>query len=149
VNGWLAQADPTIDLKNRLKLDSVDAGQRYRFRLRANPCLKRDGKRLGLLRLNDQEQWISRKGVQHGFSLPKLMGFDLSESPHERVDVRVSQERMLQGKQHNGNAVRIYSVLYEGILTVTEPDKFRSALQTGIGHGKVMGLGLLSVVPIT
>lgn len=39
-------------------------------------------------------------------------------------------------------------MLYDGILTVTEPDKFRDALQTGIGHGKVMGLGLLSVVPI-
>jgi len=39
-------------------------------------------------------------------------------------------------------------VLYDGILTVAETDKFRDALQTGIGHGKVMGLGLLSVVPI-
>ena len=40
------------------------------------------------------------------------------------------------------------SVLYDGMLIVAEPDKFRDALQNGIGHGKVMGLGLLSVVPI-
>jgi len=39
-------------------------------------------------------------------------------------------------------------VLYDEILTVTEPGKFRDVLQTGIGHGKSMGLGLLSVVPI-
>ena len=39
-------------------------------------------------------------------------------------------------------------MLYDGILTVIDPDKFMNALQTGIGHGKVMGLGLLSVVPI-
>lgn len=148
VRGWLAQADPTIDLKERLKLDSLKTGQRFRFRLRANPCVKRDGKRLGLLKLEGQEKWIARKGERHGFSLPQLTGFDLSESPQERVDVRVSQEQMLQGKQHTGNSVRIYSVLYDGILAVTEPDKFRSALQTGIGHGKVMGLGLLSLVPI-
>jgi len=45
-------------------------------------------------------------------------------------------------------AIRIYSVLYDGAFEVTEPDKFRYALQYGIGHGKVMGLGLLSVVPI-
>ena len=39
-------------------------------------------------------------------------------------------------------------MLYDGILAVTAPDKFRDALQTGVGHGKGMGLGLLSVVPI-
>jgi len=39
-------------------------------------------------------------------------------------------------------------VLYDGILKVTEPDKFTDALETGIGHGKIMGLGLLSVAPI-
>lgn len=148
VQGWLAQADQTIDLKDRLKLDSLNTGQRFRFRLRANPCVKRDGKRLGLLKLEGQEKWIARKGERHGFSLPQLTSFDLSESPQERVDVRVSQEQMLRGKQHTGNAVRIYSVLYDGILAVTEPDKFRNVLQTGIGHGKVMGLGLLSVLPI-
>ena len=54
---------------------------------------------------------------------------------------------MLRGKQHAGNGIRIFAVLFDGLLTVTEPDTFRLALQTGIGHGKTMGLGLLSVVP--
>ncbi len=148
VQGWLAKADPAIDLKDRLKLDSLKLGQRFRFRLRANPCVTRNGKRLGLLRLEGQEKWIERKGGQHGFSLPQLASSDLSESPQGRIDVRISQEQMLRGKQHTGNGIRVYSVLYDGILTVTEPDVFRGALQTGIGHGKVMGLGLLSVVPI-
>ncbi len=148
VQGWLAKADPAIDLKERLKLDTLKTGQRFRFRLRANPCVTRNGKRMGLLRLEEQETWIKRKGDQHGFSLPQLAAFNLSESPQERIDVRISQEQMLRGKQHAGNGIRIYSVLYDGILTVNEPDKFRGALQTGIGHGKVMGLGLLSVVPI-
>ena len=147
VQGWLAKTDPAVDLKDRLKLDSLTVGQRFRFRLRANPCVKRDGKRLGLLRLKEQEAWIERKAQSHGFSLPKLASFDLSESPQGRVDVRVSQEQMIGGKQHAGNGIRVFSVLYDGVLTVTEPEKFRGALQTGIGHGKVMGLGLLSVVP--
>jgi len=148
VQGWLAKADPAIDLKARLKLDSLKVEQRFRFRLRANPCVTRNGKRLGLLRLEEQEKWIERKGGQHGFSLPQLTSFDLSTSSQERIDVRISQEQMLRGKQHDGNGIRIYSVLYDGILTITETDKFRSALRTGVGHGKVMGLGLLSVVPI-
>lgn len=147
VKGWLATADPAVDLKERLKLDSLKAGQRFRFRLRANPCVTRNGKRLGLLRLEEQETWITRKGEQHGFSLPLLTSFDLSETMQKRIDVRISQEQMLQGNQHSGNSVRIYSVLYDGIIMIADPDKFRTALQTGIGHGKVMGLGLLSVVP--
>jgi CRISPR system Cascade subunit CasE len=148
VKGWLAKADPAIDLKQRLKLDTLKAGQRFRFRLRANPCMTRNGKRLGLLKLQDQEAWLSRKGLHHGFLLPHLVSFDLSESEQKRPDVRISQDQMLRGNQHSGNAVRIYSVLYDGILTVTEADKFNAALQTGIGHGKVMGLGLLSVASI-
>jgi len=148
VKGWLAQADPAIDLKERLKLDALKAGQPFRFRLRANPTVNRHGKRLGLLRLEEQEKWIVRKGEQHGFSLPKLASFDLSETTTERVDVKISQEQMLGGKQHAGNDIRVYSVLYDGIITATQPDDFKKALQSGIGHGKVMGLGLLSVVPI-
>lgn len=148
VKGWLAKADPAINLRDRLKLDSLKAGQRFRFRLRANPCVTRNGKRLGLLRLKEQETWIERKARLHGFSLAKLATFDFSETSQGRVDVRISQEQMLGGKQHAGNGIRIFSVLYDGVLSVTEPDKFKSALQTGIGHGKVMGLGLLSVVPI-
>lgn len=148
VQGWLANADSAIDLKARLKLDSLKAGQRFRFRLRANPCVTRNGKRLGLLRTDEQEVWLERKGKQHGFSLSQLASFDFSESPKSRIDVRISQEQMLRGKQHTGNGIRIYSVLYDGVLIVTEPDNFRIALKTGIGNGKAMGLGLMSVVPI-
>jgi CRISPR system Cascade subunit CasE len=148
VERWLAKTDPPVDLKARLKLDLLEIGQRFRFRLRANPSVTRNGKRLGLLGLKEQEEWIERKGLQHGFSLPKLPSFDPLETPKRRTDVLISEEQMLRGKQHSGNPIRIFSVLYEGMLVVTEPDKFKDALQTGIGHGKAMGLGLLSVVPI-
>jgi CRISPR system Cascade subunit CasE len=148
--GWLAKADPSLDLNDKLKLDALKAGQRFRFRLRANPCVKRDGKRLGLLKLEDQEKWIMRKGKQHGFSLPRQLAFfDPLESPKDQIDVRISQEQMLRGRQHTGNGIWIYSVLYDGFLTVTEPEEFRKVLKFGIGHGKVMGLGLLSVVPVS
>ena len=110
--------------------------------------MTRNGKRLGLLRQEEQEAWVARKAQQHGFSVPRLASFNLSETSQERVDVRISQEQVLRGNQHTGNGIRVYSVLYDGIFTVTDPDSLKVALQTGIGHGKVMGLGLLSVVPI-
>lgn len=148
VKGWLAEADPAVDLNTRLKLDTLHPGQCFRFRLRGNPCVTHKGKRLGLLKTEEQEQWIKRKGQHHGFSLPELASFDFAVSSKYRIDVRITQEQMLRGNQHSGNAVRLFSVLYDGVLLVKDPDKFRDALQMGIGHGKVMGLGLLSVVPI-
>lgn len=148
VQGWLKEAASPIDLRDRLNLDAVEAGRRFRFRLRGNPCVTRNGKRLGLLQQAEQEAWIVRKGEQHGFVLPQMTSFDFSESLQDRIDVRISQEQMLGGKQRSGNGIRVFSVLYDGVLSVTEPDKFGDALQTGIGHGKVMGLGLLSVASI-
>lgn len=148
VKGWLAEVDSPIDLKSRLKLDALRPGQRYRFRLRANPCVTRNGKRLGLLQRIAQEQWIQRKGEAHGFVLPPLTSSGGSEESEMRIDVIVSQERMLSGLQHHGNRIRIFSVLYDGVLTVTDTDAFVKVLHTGIGHGKALGLGLLSVAPI-
>lgn len=149
VKCWLAKAYPPIDLKDRLKLDSLQTDQRFRFRLRANPCVTRNGKRLGLLGIEEQEQWLKRKGERHGFLLPKLGNRGPSGNSQVRIDVRVSQEQMLRGNKRSGHALKIFSVLYDGYLTVTESDKFKDVLHTGIGHGKVMGLGLLSVAPVS
>lgn len=152
VSDWLAQAEPGIDLTQKLELDTLAPGRTFRFRLRANPCKTTQGKRTGLVHPDAQRDWLARKGEQHGFTLPAVNAldyFDPVESPKERPhpDVRVSQDQMLTGYKHDGTAIRVFSVLYEGRLTVSDPGKFKSALQTGMGHGKVMGLGLLSAVP--
>ncbi|WP_294262668.1 type I-E CRISPR-associated protein Cas6/Cse3/CasE [Propionivibrio sp.] len=148
IDGWLLDADAPINLMERLKLNEVRAGQRFRFRLRANPSVTRNGKRQGLLHQEEQEHWLVRKEKLHGFSLPRIVSFDFSESSPERCDVQVSHEQMLSGKQHSGNAIRVYSVLFNGVLSVSDPDAFRVAIESGIGHGKALGLGLLSVVPV-
>ncbi len=151
VRGWLAGADPPIDLRIRLKLDLLTAGRKFRFRLRANPCVCRKGKRIGLLRFDEQMSWLVRKAGLHGFGFPGWdpESADLQGSSLTRIDVRISQDQMLRGRQHGGNAIRLFAVLYEGLLSVTDAGKFNDALEFGIGHGKAMGLGLMSVVPIT
>jgi len=47
----------------------------------------------------------------------------------------------------NGKGQRLRSVLYNGLLEVTDPDLFHRALIRGIGSGKAFGFGLLSVAP--
>ncbi len=148
VNGWLIRTDPPIDLNGRLGLGQLKVGQKFRFRLRANPCVCRAGKRLGLLQQEEQEAWIQKQGQTHGFALPFFPLLDFSNESPKRVDVKIGQERMLHGRQRGGNTISIFSVLYDGLLSVTETEKFKEALRTGIGHGKSMGLGLLSVFPV-
>ena len=109
--------------------------------------MTRDHKRLGLFRLVDQEAWVARKGELHGFAVASLAQSRAAEATEPRFDVRISQEQMLLGKQHSGNGIRVFAVLFDGLLTVTDPEKFIAALHNGIGHAKAMGLGLLSVVP--
>lgn len=159
---WLAPAlsdmdlpvSPGIDLAQRLSLDTLTAGQAFRFRLRANPCKTALGKRTGLVHPDAQRAWLARKGAQHGFALPASDTsdyFDFAESPKGQPypDIRVSHDRMLVGRRHDGTMIRVFSVLYDGRLTVSDPIEFRAALNTGIGHAKVMGQGLLSIAPIS
>lgn len=150
---WLAEADMGIDLAQKLALDTLTPDRRFRFRLRANPCVTRNSKRLGLIQPDEQKSWLERQGGRLGFALPEpatLDYFEFQESTGRGYgDFRITQEQMLIGRQHSGNSIQVYSVLYEGRLIVTDPARFKETLVTGIGHGKVMGLGLLSVVPIS
>jgi CRISPR system Cascade subunit CasE len=152
VHDWLAYADTGVDLVQKLSLDSLMTGQRFRFRLRANPCKTAEGKRQGLVHENAQREWIARKGSLHGFvltvpSAQDYFEFNNRSDGRPSADLRISSEQLLRGKQHNGNAIRVFSVLFEGRLQVTDPERFKIALNTGIGHGKVMGLGMLSLIP--
>jgi len=111
-------------------------GARLRFRLRANPTARRkidgaaEGKRVGLTTEEDQRAWLIRKGEQGGF----------------RPDgVIVIDEGQVKAAKPNGRTLTFRSVRFEGALEVTEPDRFREALQAGIGSGKAFGFGLLSV----
>jgi CRISPR system Cascade subunit CasE len=134
LSGWLADADRPLDLSPLLVPAALKAGRRLRFRLRANPCITRAGKRLGLLQQDEQRVWMERKGTQHGFTLPGV--------------VMISEPRMLKSRKRSGQTMSIFSTLYDGVIEVVEPEIFLSALRTGIGHGKVMGLGLISIAPM-
>jgi CRISPR system Cascade subunit CasE len=131
---WFAEEPaPPLDLSARLRLDSLKEGGRFRYRLRANPSVCHNGKRLGLFTVDEQIAWLNRKGEQNGFSL---------------ISIHRSEERMLSGKVRNGYPIRVFSVLYDGIMAVTDAERFQIAIAMGIGHAKAMGLGLLSVMPV-
>lgn len=133
---WLAEEPmPGIELSERLGLNALRPRAKFRYRLRANTS-KTDiltGKRLGLFKTAEQTDWLSRQGVIRGFSV---------------LSAHLSQSGLLEGKRNAGGGIKVYAVLFDGVLETTDPAKFKQAVADGIGHAKAMGLGLLSVIPL-
>ena len=65
--------------------------------------------------------------------------------PNFRVDV-VPEGRDKNSKPGCGGA--FVSVLFEGVLEVSNPALFKTGAANGIGSGKAFGFGLLSFAPI-
>lgn len=119
-------ANKVVDLETL-----IQTGARYRFRLLANPTVTREGKRYGLTREDEQLAWIARQGERHGFSvLGCVRGVD------ERLQVR-------QGR--GGNRITLHVALFDGVLQTTIAETLCQGILNGFGHGKALGLGLLSL----
>jgi len=135
------------------KLLSFTVGRRLTFRLRANPTRKiatstkaqrlagkkSNGKRVPLIKPEDQVGWLHRKASTGGFKLLKL---DLREvkSFGQKADTQKASGRAT-------HRITLFGVQYEGILEVTETQKFFQTLCSGIGPAKGLGMGLLSIAP--
>jgi CRISPR system Cascade subunit CasE len=116
-------------------------GQTLAFRLKANPTVKKDregkkqGRRVGLCREEDQLQWLKRKLEAAGAIL---------------LSARPAGEGKLSGRLHHDGQrhdLTFMSVQFDGILRVSDPDKLHAAIENGIGSSKGFGFGLLSLAP--
>lgn len=115
------------------------AGQQYRFRLLANPTKRlkgsgdKDGPRIGLMREEQQLQWLDRKSRQHGFCVLAAQVTKI---------VQPDGWKREKGKNHR---IRFHAVRFDGHLQVSEAAAFLRAWNEGIGSGKGFGFGLLSL----
>lgn len=120
----------------------LPAGRVLRFRLVANPTVKkkREGKkhsnRVPLVREEQQIAWLKQKGELYGF---------------RPLEVRASQaqkRKFWKSKPRLDDKTRpltLFTVQFDGLLQITEAEKFAQALQSGIGPAKAFGCGLLSL----
>ena len=113
------------------------AGQRFVFRLRANPTRRLGqntesgkGKRVGLYEIGEQIQWLHRKAEGGGFIVESVL-----PTQQHRADDRKRDLKFL-------------SVQFDGILQVSDAAQFAVSLACGIGSGKAFGFGLLSVASV-
>ena len=142
-------------------------GQVLSFRLRANPTKRiakvtegdaeLKGKRVGLLREEEQINWLIRKGRERSQGAPG--GFEILMNEVEvdngepgfvpRVSVRLEGKQRGR-KRENGHSHRTthLAVCFDGLLRITDADAFRKTLAEGIGPAKAYGFGLMSVAPV-
>jgi len=143
-----SEQSPAI-LAQREYVLNVQNGQRLRFRLRANPIktikdsskgsVEKKGKtftktvRVPLLHEEQQQAWLERK----------LQAFAQLET------LIVQSEPVLYfRKAKEGRSGKIQTVMFDGVLTVTDSDIFNKQITQGIGPAKAFGCGLLSLARI-
>lgn len=121
-----------VDVKDITKQwQSLQAGKRYKFRLVANP-VTRNSKGSGNPITNpvDQTLWITKR---------------LQDAAEIR-NLSITNPTTVTGNRE-GATLTHYTVTYSGTLAITDPDRLRHLLATGIGRAKAYGCGLLTLAP--
>ena len=114
--------------------------QRLAFRLRANPTMRRrcsDGerRRVGLYGEEQQIDWLHRKAERSGFEVL---------SARSSAQTTVSGCVYRNGRKHE---LTLFSVQFDGLLEVENPDQLEETVRGGVGSAKAFGFGLLSLAP--
>lgn len=128
--------------------ERIKAGQRWQFRLRANPVHSvketvgsqaqepaKRGKVFAHVTVKQQEQWLLARAEKYGFKLP--------EGSFQVVQQEVRQFR------RQGKPVTLGIATFEGILEVIDSALFLEAMVSGIGRAKAYGCGLLTIARVS
>lgn len=125
------------------------AGRAVKLRVLANPTVCRvptpskdnpvpegpargQRKRLGLWREDEQLEWILRQAQRLGLS---------------QVQAAVSRSerwRCRRGK----SPLTVAVAQFDGQAVIADPDALAAGVRSGIGHARMLGLGLVSVAPL-
>jgi CRISPR-associated protein Cas6/Cse3/CasE subtype I-E len=105
-------------------------GSVHLFSARFNPVKrsKQTGKRIGLSGKQIHE-WIARKSEDNGFAI---------------LDMKLSDEGF-RICQKSGSKISLRSVMIVGILSIVDSEKFKKAVEGGIGAAKGLGFGLINL----
>lgn len=121
---------------DELKQESV-----LRFKITLNPVcsIKSDshdakrGKVVPHVTIEQQKKFLVDRSIKNGF---ELLSFNIIERGYVRF------------KKPSKKDIMLSKAIYEGVLKITDIDKFRNVLVNGLGKKKAYGFGLMTVLPI-
>ncbi|HEX5407457.1 MAG TPA: type I-E CRISPR-associated protein Cas6/Cse3/CasE [Pseudonocardiaceae bacterium] len=127
-------------------LDRLATGQRWAFRLTANPVSSRRKtddstrtQRFGHVTVAQQTAWLLDRTERLGFVVPK--------GTNDELDVVVCRRETLRFDR-NGHTVTLATAMFQGLLDIIDPVALRHTLVQGVGSGKSYGCGLLTLAPV-
>lgn len=106
----------------------------YRFSVRMNPVRRTGNTIVPIIGRSEQGKWFLGKCLEWGFSVDQEQ---LLVSETTMQEIKSDKHKILQE-----------SVVFSGVLTVTDSGKFKTSVEKGIGRSKGFGFGLLEIVPI-
>lgn len=132
----------------RALLDALDKGQRWAFRLTANPARNVrltdtaiETRRVGAVTVAHQTQWLVDRAERHGFTVDRQPDGQLNLIVHRRHTLTFTRNR-------SQPPVTVVTATYDGVLTVEDPPQLRQTLTRGLGHARAYGCGLLTLAPV-
>lgn len=132
-------------------LGQVQAGQRWGFRLMANPVRavrEPESRGRGQVRAHvtgsQQEQWLLDRSGRAGFEIEPWG----AEEPKNGFQLTVTERKTVEFKRQ-GSTVTLSMARFDGFLTVLDADLFRHSLTHGIGRAKGYGCGLMTIARAT
>lgn len=145
--GWPTQPDRTWQTADYAPfLGRLAAGQRWAFRLTANPVrsVPRGADLRGQVKAHvtaaQQEEWLLRKAERLGFRV------GVGESGDSEMVVKGRRTaHFVRRTADAGREVTVVMATYDGVLEVTDPEALRVALCSGVGRAKAYGCGLLTL----
>jgi CRISPR system Cascade subunit CasE len=133
-------------------LDRLAVGQRWAFRLTANPTRSRPAKdgapsqRFGHVTVAQQQSWLVSRAVRGGFEVPAVPGPDGEGRPENGFVVR---NRTVDRFRRGDSTVTLARATFDGQLIVRDPALLRSTLVGGLGPAKGYGCGLITLAPVS
>lgn len=126
-------------------LDRLNEGQRWGFRLTANPVRSVRNEQhpgRGLLRGHvtavQQTSWLLERAERAGFKVMETAAGEPSVGVRDRKTLSFPRK---------GTTVTISFATFDGVLMVTDADLLRHTLTSGLGRAKSYGCGLLTLAP--
>ena len=112
--------------------------QQYHFKVIVNPT-RRDSNSRKLVPVKGREsvaEWFKERAEVS-------WGFDLASSPLQIDKIEIQQFKDKQQRQ-----VTIAQAHIQGLLRITDQEKFTCSFKQGIGRARAYGCGLLQIAPI-
>lgn len=123
-------------------INSMSHGDKMRFRVVLNPVItlsKGKGNRGAVkphITVEHQMKFLIDRSEKNGFHL----------NPDEFFIVERGYSTL---NKENQSPINFIKVVYEGLLTISDPEIFRHTLTEGFGKHRAYGFGLMTVMPVS